>query len=332
MDTFRISVVIPTYNSAETLRELLDSLFRSDYSDYKNPFEVVVIDDCSTDDTQRVLLDFPDVLSIFLDRNRGPAYARNLGVEKARGQFILFLDSDVVVQPDTLRRTSDFFSAHPASCIMIGVYLPEPKNKGIFPRYKALQCLSYYAHLPDVSLTTIFWTGIAAICKETFCKLGGFDSDRYPTPGLEDVDLGRRAGHRGHRIRLDRNVQVSHNFSTDLWGNFKNHYHRGVQWGELYLRSGKFDNYVTTRIHAFGRICAFLSLIFLIFAPFSSIAGYIGIFLIVLYLIANFRLLRVFIQKAPLSLPLLILIDYILAIALGLAGIRVAYQKIKDFC
>lgn len=85
-----ISVVIPTYNRSALLPEALQSVFAQTYGDY----EVVVVDDGSTDDTPRALQPFADRLRCVHQTNQGEAAARNRGVREARGEWIAFLDSD----------------------------------------------------------------------------------------------------------------------------------------------------------------------------------------------------------------------------------------------
>jgi len=94
----RISVVIPTYNSASSLREAIESVLRQTYAD----FEIVVIDDGSTDDTGCVVRSFGDRVCYWRQDNRGVSAARNHGIKKSRGQYVAFLDSDDLWLPGKL--------------------------------------------------------------------------------------------------------------------------------------------------------------------------------------------------------------------------------------
>lgn len=96
-DTPKISVVVASYNGGATLRECLHSLGKVNYPD----FEVIVIDDGSTDNTPDILKDFPWV-HIHTQENRGLSVARNMGIELAQGEIIAFTDSDCVADPDWL--------------------------------------------------------------------------------------------------------------------------------------------------------------------------------------------------------------------------------------
>lgn len=99
-DTPQFSVVIPTYNRAERLKETLLSVLAQRFES----FEIVVIDDGSTDHSEAVCESLDDArIRYFLQTNAGPAAARNNGVQQAKGQFIAYLDSDDRWHPDYLR-------------------------------------------------------------------------------------------------------------------------------------------------------------------------------------------------------------------------------------
>jgi len=85
-----VSVIIPAYNGAAFLPEAIDSVLAQDYE----PLEILVVDDGSTDDTHDVLRPYAPRIRYFYQENRGPSAARNLGIERARGDLIAFLDAD----------------------------------------------------------------------------------------------------------------------------------------------------------------------------------------------------------------------------------------------
>ncbi len=89
------SVIIPTFNRAALLREALDSIFAQTFTDY----EVIVVDDGSTDDTSAVIAGYGNRIRFFRQENSGPGTARNLGIQNASGKYVAFLDSDDVWFP-----------------------------------------------------------------------------------------------------------------------------------------------------------------------------------------------------------------------------------------
>lgn len=103
-----VSVIIPVYNGARHLGAALESVFAQTYRN----FEVIVVDDGSTDDSGLIAQSFPDV-SYIHQTNQGVAAARNHGIEAARGEFFAFLDQDDLWTPDKLKLQIDYLLSHP---------------------------------------------------------------------------------------------------------------------------------------------------------------------------------------------------------------------------
>ena len=104
-----ISVVIPTYNRQHLVIEAVESVLAQTYSD----FEIIVVDDGSTDDTAAKLRPYLDRLQYVVQQNRGVAAARNTGIRRAQGEFICFLDSDDLWEPGKLEAQLRFAKDHP---------------------------------------------------------------------------------------------------------------------------------------------------------------------------------------------------------------------------
>jgi glycosyltransferase involved in cell wall biosynthesis len=108
--TPRFSVVIPAYNAAATLPATLESVFAQSYQDY----EVIVVDDGSTDSTPSLLASYGERLQVVRKPNEGrPAAARNRGVDAARGTYVAFLDADDLWRPEKLERQLALLDANP---------------------------------------------------------------------------------------------------------------------------------------------------------------------------------------------------------------------------
>jgi glycosyltransferase involved in cell wall biosynthesis len=97
----RVSVIVPVYNGAATVAAALESIFAQYFSD----FEVVAVDDGSTDDSMKVLERYRPRVRILTQQNRGPSAARNLGVSNSSGEYVGFLDADDLWRPEFLERT-----------------------------------------------------------------------------------------------------------------------------------------------------------------------------------------------------------------------------------
>ena len=90
VDSPKVSVIVPTYNRADRLKKALDSVFSQTYQD----FELIVVDDGSTDKTSKVMESFPKSQYLSIKKNSGVSNARNVGLASAKGELICFLDSD----------------------------------------------------------------------------------------------------------------------------------------------------------------------------------------------------------------------------------------------
>ncbi len=307
-----ISVIIPTYNSAGTLEKLLSSFGDSDFSDH----EVIVVDDGSNDETARLLKRFP-VRALKTPNNGGPSLARNVGARAARGDILLFLDSDVVLRADTLEEVRRFFENHPGRSVMVGIYDSTPANRGVWPLYKALQCRSYRRGFPAVRRVSLLWAAVAAFRKDVYLRSGGFDT-RFDRPSMEDLELGRRIS-KNHPIYLNRNVVVRHHFPATLRRNAADHFHRGFLWVKLFFRYKRFDDYLSTPRRAIGRLGAFVTLPALAAALFAALPAPVAAAPFAVYLACNYDLWAVTAKRSLLFLPVVLAIDFLLGIVLGAA-------------
>jgi glycosyltransferase involved in cell wall biosynthesis len=104
-----VSVIIPVYNSSRFINEALESVFTQTFKDY----EIILVDDGSTDNTRQIIEKYSDKLIYFRQENGGPAKARNFGIKKSRGKFIAFLDADDIWLPLKLERQIDAFKKNP---------------------------------------------------------------------------------------------------------------------------------------------------------------------------------------------------------------------------
>lgn len=114
--TPRVSVIIPTYNRGSYLRESLESVLTQTFRD----FEVIVVDDGSTDGTGTVIQPYLDRVRYIRQENKGAAVARNVGIRNARGAYVAFMDSDDLSQPNHLEVLYHFLDANPDCAMVIG--------------------------------------------------------------------------------------------------------------------------------------------------------------------------------------------------------------------
>jgi glycosyltransferase involved in cell wall biosynthesis len=227
-----LSVVVPVYNSRAELEQCLAALAKSEYDD----FEVSVVDDGSTVPI-KPLADEYGFEYIRIDGPGGPARARNRGVEKARGRYVVFIDADVCVHPDTLALFADAFDSDPAIDAVIGSYDDAPAYPSFISQYKNL--FHHYVHQKNYGEIHTFWSGCGAMKRDLFMAFGGFDEKRYLRPSIEDIELGTWMSAAGHRLILDGRIKAKHLKQWTLWNLLKTDiFDRGVPWTQLMLRAG----------------------------------------------------------------------------------------------
>lgn len=135
------SIIVPVYNSVNTIRNCLDSILNQTYSD----FEVIVINDGSTDETLTILEEFDNMdsrINVYSFENAGVSMARQRGIDKSNGDYIIFVDSDDTIAPKLLSALSDTVSSFPnTDLIRYQSYLAEDASHKDHERYNFLESL-----------------------------------------------------------------------------------------------------------------------------------------------------------------------------------------------
>jgi hypothetical protein len=231
-----LSVIIPVYNGVGVLPHSLRALAASDLS--RELWELIVVDDASTDDTLAVAAEFADTVVRLGGRPHGPSYVRNRGAEVARGDILVFVDADVCVHPDALRRFAWAFAEAPEVAAIFGSYDDQPAAPGLVSQYRNL--LHHYVHQVSGGEADTFWAGCGAIRRAAFGEVGMYNEWHFSRPQIEDIELGHRLRDHGHRILLRPEIQGKHlkrwTFRNVLTTDLKD---RGVPWTRLLIRRGQ---------------------------------------------------------------------------------------------
>lgn len=176
-----ISVIIANYNHAQHLKSLYDSIKSSGLDDY----EIIVVDDKSTDSSVSILEKL-DLKLIKLEENRGPAFARNRGVEVASGEIILFCDSDIEVGKNVLKGVKERFEKGECDTLVGNLAFPPIgyTAAGFFYLYEEWENISTGGLK---SGPTRYWsTTLGFIRKDLFEQMSGFDI-KYKGADIEDL-------------------------------------------------------------------------------------------------------------------------------------------------
>ena len=185
-DLYKISLVICTYNRSGYLPGSLESIHLQTID--KNLFEIVVIDNASTDDTARIIQEFisenPSLhISYYFEKNKGLSFARNRGITEARSPLIAYVDDDVILTPDYLKELLSFFDKNPTAAGAGGKVIPKYES-GTEPVWMNKYLAGFVGnvnHGTDVKLFTPsmkYPAGCNMIYKkDILLKAGGFNND-----------------------------------------------------------------------------------------------------------------------------------------------------------
>ncbi|MEP2058784.1 MAG: glycosyltransferase [Maribacter litoralis] len=218
------SFIIPVYNRPNEIKELLDSLRLQTYD---QPFEVVIVEDGSTICSEEVIGEYVDVLSIsyYKKPNSGPGDSRNYGMQKAKGNYFIILDSDCIVPPQYLIEADKSLQEDFVHCYGG----PDAAHESFSNVQKAI----------NYAMTSFLTTGgirggkksvdkfqprsfNMGISKEAFENVGGYGNIH---PG-EDPDLTIRIWNKGYRTKLISEAFVYHK--------------RRIDWNKFYIQVNKF--------------------------------------------------------------------------------------------
>lgn len=202
-----MSVIVPTYNHARYLPEAINSVLQQSFQDY----EVIVVDDGSTDNTRDVVAEFTDKrIHYIYQKNKGLAGARNTGLREARGEFVAFLDADDLYLPCKLEVQVRFLTENPDYGFVAGGWNYIDHDGKIIGGYNP------WPHPPD-ELSIESWlygcrvNPVAVfVCRSWVEKVGGFDESLRQ---VEDWDMWSRLAYAGCKMGWVDGVVCSYRYS-----------------------------------------------------------------------------------------------------------------------
>ena len=202
----RVSVIIPAFNAENDIADCVKLLLDSDY----NNSEILVVDDCSSDGTAERLRDLPCRV-LRTDHRSGPSAAREVGIRNAKGEILVFVDSDILVQKTTLRRLLESFCEKPGIASVSGDYAKNGTCSNLCSLYQ--KSYNEYKRIFLPLFGPYINTSIYCIPRETMLSIGGFRPDIYTG---EDYELGLRLAGRGYVNYFNRSIMVTHNKRVTL--------------------------------------------------------------------------------------------------------------------
>lgn len=325
-----VTVVMPAYNAVGVVEIALESLLAQE--EPPEHYEIVVVDDCSTDDTAAVIESFVPraaaqgiELRVFRQpQNGGPARARNRGAETAKGEITIFTDSDCELTPRWLTEMLKPFDDPEVSAVK-GAYLSRQPELGA--RFAQAEFEERYRMLEAAETVDVVFSYSAAFRTDVFRELDGFDT-RFPVADNEDTDLSWRLVEAGHKAVFNPRALLYHRHPASLKQYYRKKISRGYWRVIVYRRfPGKAvkDSYTPQ------------SLKVQILLSWAGIAGLIAsVIWPVLFVPALLCFAAVLLSALPFALPLLrrdpvlaVLSPFLVlgrAVALG-AGILMAIPR-----
>lgn len=188
-----VSVFIPVYNREKYIADAIDSILNQTFTD----FELIIIDDGSTDNTREILASYNDkrIKLFFNEKNMGIPYTRNKGLECAKGEFIALLDSDDVAVPDRLEKQLNFFKKH-IDCVIVGGFV------GVIDQYSRLiKKIKYRYTDPDYASSSLLFNcsihNTTVMAKTSVLKKFNYNKHFILA---QDVDLLVRLNFSGYKL------------------------------------------------------------------------------------------------------------------------------------
>jgi len=180
-----VSIVIPTYNRAELLKETIDSVLNQTYKNY----EILICDDGSTDKTKDMVLSYnnPKIIYFYQSNHGCPAPARNMGLKNAKGQYIAFLDSDDLWFPKKLEIQIAAFEKYPQILLIAtnSVTIPPKKNPSLSLSSEKIVSFEELIHANIIMNSSV-------LMKQDVIQNIGLLDERLEIRGIEDFDYWLR--------------------------------------------------------------------------------------------------------------------------------------------
>ncbi|HOW58718.1 MAG TPA: glycosyltransferase family 2 protein [Candidatus Omnitrophota bacterium] len=219
-----VSVIVPAFNNRQTIGLCLKAIRDSHFKDY----ELIVVDDGSQDGTSLIAKEYADKVIIF-DKHQGRNYARQSGVQSAAGEIIVNIDSDVLIQPDTLSKINDFFSRHQETDALTGLLSKKHSNKNFFSLYKNFYMHYIFEKLPEK--VTFLYGSIYAL-RRACAVLSNLDSEKG-----EDTELGQTLFSSGREIAFLKDLEVVHLKKYSFFSFIKNDFLIPFSWALIFIKN-----------------------------------------------------------------------------------------------
>lgn len=281
--SFYVSVIIPAYNASATVCDCLSVLMKQTFAE---PYEVIVVDDGSTDSTPDVISkEFPRV-RLLRQKNAGPAAARNKGAIEAKGDLVFFTDADCRPMPDWLEQMAKPFVSNPDVVGVKGIYRTEQSE--ITARFVQMEYEDKYDLMRKEEYIDFIDTYSAGFRKEIFNSMGGYDTS-FPVACSEDAEFSFRLANKGYKMVFNPNAVVYH-IHPDMFTAYVKKKFKFAYWRMLAVKKNPNklvrDSH-TPQIMKIQLLLAPVVVVFMLGAPFCDYSRVLFIGSAGLYLILS---------------------------------------------
>ncbi len=260
----KYSIIVPSFNRQDEIRELLESFSRIDFNPAR--MELIIADDGSQDETEKIVelfrQKFPCPLYFYSQSNQGPGAARNMGMKKAEGDFFIFVDSDCTVPPDWLKHVDQDLHQFQADA-----FGGRDSFRPDFP--VLLKAINY-------SMTSFLTTGglrgrrgkklarfyprsfNMGLSRERYLQVGGFGTLRHG----QDIEYSHRLISSGAKVVYIHDAVVFHKRRTSI----KKFFRQVFNWGVARVNLYRIDHRLLEPLHAAPAMVTLLLLLCVLFS------------------------------------------------------------------
>jgi glycosyltransferase involved in cell wall biosynthesis len=269
------SVIVPAYNASRTIHSCLEEIFNSDFKG----FEVIVIDDASNDSTVDIAKKFPCRI-VETKKRLGTHNIRNMAKNESHYDTLVYIDSDILIKPDTLSKIEHSFREEPDLAAVVGVLSKEHPNNDYFSQYKNLYM--HYILNKCPRFVDFIYGAIYAIKKRYFQEcwsLGRFG---------EDTDLGMRLCRKNLRILLNKDIEVVHLKEYSFISFLRNDFIIPYYWAKIFIRQRGWVTLLKKKRFSHAHASQIVSIVLAgLTLPLLFVSPLISTVLVILFLFVN---------------------------------------------